>query len=113
MNNSLVLHGLFRGALDVRAHHVNEARKIAAAERLAAPVSDRDLQEGQIIPPAMNYEVAPALAAAVAQAAMDTGVDRLHVDAQLVERYCRDFIYEGIMAPVPSLDETSRKEMQI
>jgi len=36
-------------------------------------VSGRDLQEGQVIPPTMNYEVAPALAAAVAQAAMDTG----------------------------------------
>ena len=113
VNNSLVFPGLFRGALDVRARLVNEAMKIAAAERLAALVSDRALQEGQIIPPAMNYEVAPALAAAVAQAAMNTGVARLHVDAQLVERSCRDFIYEGIMAPIPSLDETPGKEMQL
>jgi malate dehydrogenase (oxaloacetate-decarboxylating) len=108
VNNSLVFPGLFRGALDVRARHINQAMKIAAAQRLAALVSDRDLQEGQIIPPAMNYEVAPALAAAVAQAAMDTGEALLHVDARLVERYCRDFIYEGIMAPVPSLDETKQ-----
>ena len=107
VNNSLVFPGLFRGALDVRARHVNEAMMIAAAERLAALVSERELQEGQIIPPAMSYEVAPALAAAVAQAAMDSGVARLRVDAQLVERYCRDFIYEGFMAPVPALDETA------
>ena len=72
VNNSLVFPGLFRGSLDVRARRVNDAMKIAAAERLAALVSDRDLQEGQIIPPAMDYEVAPTLAAAVAQAAMDT-----------------------------------------
>jgi malate dehydrogenase (oxaloacetate-decarboxylating) len=111
VNNSLVFPGLFRGALDVRARRVNDAMKIAAAERLAALVSDRDLQESQIIPPAMDYEVAPALAAAVAQAAMDSGVARLYVDAQLVARYCRDFIYEGIMAPVPSLEETQKKEM--
>jgi malate dehydrogenase (oxaloacetate-decarboxylating) len=111
VNNSLVFPGLFRGALDVRARRVNDAMKIAAAERLAALVSDRDLQEGQIIPPAMDYEVAPALAAAVAQAAMDSGVARLYVDAQLVARNCRDFIYEGIMAPVPSLEETPKKEM--
>ena len=91
----------------MRARHVNEAMKIAAAERLAALVGERELQEGQIIPPAMSYEVAPALAAAVAQAAMDSGVARLRVDAQLVERYCRDFIYEGFMAPVPALDETA------
>lgn len=112
VNNSLVFPGLFRGALDVRARHVNDDMKIAAAGRLAALVTDRELQEGQIIPPAMSYEVAPALAAAVAQAAMDSGVARLRVDAELVERYCRDFIYEGFMAPVPSLDETPGKEME-
>jgi hypothetical protein len=43
---------------------------------------------------------------------METGVARLHVDPQLVERYCRGFIYEGIMAPVPVLNETPAKEMQ-
>jgi malate dehydrogenase (oxaloacetate-decarboxylating) len=110
VNNSLVFPGLFRGALDVRARRVNEAMKIAAAQRLAALVRDHDLQEGQIIPPAMNYEVAPALAAAVAQAAMETGMARLHVDPQLVERFCRDFIYEGILAPVPALNETPSRE---
>jgi len=107
VNNSLVFPGLFRGALDVRARRINETMKIAAAQRLAALVSEHDLQEGRIIPPAMNYEVAPALAAAVAQAAMETGVARLHVDPHLVERYCHDFIYEGIMAPVPALNETA------
>ena len=60
----------------------------------------------------MNYEVAPALAAAVAQATMDSGVARLYVDAQLVARSCHDFIHEGRMAPVPSLEETVRKEKQ-
>src|SRR5579864_302250 len=84
VNNSLVFPGLFRGALDVRARLVNEAMKMAAAEQLAALVSERELQEGQIIPQAMSYEVAPALAAAVAQAAMDSGVARLCVDARLV-----------------------------
>jgi malic enzyme len=52
------------------------------------------------------------IVAAVAQAAMDTGVVRLHVDPHLVERSCRDFFYEGIMTPVPALNETPRKEMQ-
>jgi malate dehydrogenase (oxaloacetate-decarboxylating) len=109
VNNSLVFPGLFRGALDVRARHVNETMKIAAAERLAALVSERQLEEGRIIPEAMSYEVAPALASAVAQAAMDSGVARLHVDPQLVARACRDFIYEGLMIPVPSLQETPKQ----
>jgi malate dehydrogenase (oxaloacetate-decarboxylating) len=102
VNNSLVFPGLFRGALDVRAIQVNNAMKIAAASRLAAMVSERELQEGQIIPQAMNYEVAPSLAAAVAKAAMDSGVARLQVEPRLIERACRDFIYEGISAPIPS-----------
>jgi malate dehydrogenase (oxaloacetate-decarboxylating) len=109
VNNSLVFPGLFRGALDVRARHVNETMKIAAAERLAALVSERQLEEGRIIPEAMSYEVAPALASAVAQAAMDSGVARLHVDPQLVARACRDFIYEGLMIRVPSLQETPKQ----
>jgi len=110
VNISLVFPGLFRGALDVRARLVNTEMKLAAAERLASLVSEHDLQEGQIIPLAMNYEVAPALAAAVAQAAMDSGVARLRADAQLIARSCSDFIYEGIMAPVPAMQETLNQD---
>jgi malate dehydrogenase (oxaloacetate-decarboxylating) len=104
VNNSLVFPGLFRGALDTRAREVNETMKVAAAERLAALVSDRERQEGQIIPLAMSYEIAPALAAAVAQAAMDSGVARVRVDPQVVAQNCRDFIYEGMLVPVPPLE---------
>jgi hypothetical protein len=43
---------------------------------------------------------------------MDSGVARQYVDAQLVASYCHDFIYEGRMEPVPSLEETQKKEMQ-
>ncbi len=46
--------GILPEVLDVRARLVNEAMKIVAAERLTALVSDRDLQDGQIIPPALN-----------------------------------------------------------
>jgi malate dehydrogenase (oxaloacetate-decarboxylating) len=87
------------------ARVINDAMKLAAAERLASLVTDQELQEGQIIPLAMNYDVAPALAAAVAQAAMDSGVARLRVDPQLVTEHCHDFVYEGLLAPVPSLEE--------
>ncbi len=105
VNNSLAFPGLFRGALDVRARVINGAMKLAAAERLAALVTEQELAEGQIIPQAMNYDVAPALAAAVAQAAMDSGVARLRVDPQLVAQHCHDFIYEGLLTPVPPLEE--------
>ena len=106
VDNSLVFPGLFRGALDVRARVINEAMKFAAAERLAAMVSDKDRQDGQIIPPAMSFDIAPALAEAVAQAAMDSGVARLRVNPQIVAQNCYHFIYEGILMPVPPLEET-------
>jgi malate dehydrogenase (oxaloacetate-decarboxylating) len=105
VNNSLAFPGLFRGALDVRARVINDEMKLAAAERLASLVTEQELEEGQIIPLAMNYDVAPALAAAVAQAAMDSGVARLRVDPQMVTQHCHDFIYEGLLTPVPPLGE--------
>jgi malate dehydrogenase (oxaloacetate-decarboxylating) len=105
VNNSLAFPGLFRGALDVRACVINDAMKVAAAERLASLVTEQEFAEGQIIPLAMNYDVAPALAAAVAQVAMDSGVARLRVDAQLVAQHCHDFIYEGLLTLVPPLEE--------
>jgi hypothetical protein len=43
---------------------------------------------------------------------MDTEEVRLYVDAHLVQPYCCDFIYEGIKASIPALNETARKEIQ-
>lgn len=106
VNNSLAFPGLFRGALDARARVINDEMKLAAAERLASLVTEQEFEEGQIIPQAMNHDVAPSLAAAVAQAAMDTGVARIRVDPLIVAQHCHDYIYEGIMMPVPALDET-------
>jgi malate dehydrogenase (oxaloacetate-decarboxylating) len=105
VNNSVAFPGLFRGALDARARVINDAMKLAAAERLASLVTEQEFEEGQIIPQAMNYDVAPALAAAVAQAAMDTGVARIRVDPLIVAQHCHDYIYEGIMMPVPALEQ--------
>jgi len=104
VNNSLVFPGLFRGALDVRARIVNDEMKLAAATRLASLVTERELLEGQIIPLAMDYDVAPAIASTVARAAMESGVARIRVDPQIVAQRCHDFIYEGLQMPVPPLE---------
>ena len=42
VNNVLAFPGIFRGALDVRATHINEEMKIAAVEAIASLVSDDD-----------------------------------------------------------------------
>jgi malate dehydrogenase (oxaloacetate-decarboxylating) len=76
INNSTCFPGFFRGLLDSRASHVNDAMKIAAAKALAALVSARELSEEYITPSMFDARVAPAVAAAVAKAAHQTGAAR-------------------------------------
>ncbi len=77
INNVLAFPGIFRGALDVRASEINDAMKIAAAKAIASFVKDDELSPDYIIPSALDRSVAAAVAAAVAQAARDTGAARL------------------------------------
>jgi malate dehydrogenase (oxaloacetate-decarboxylating) len=82
VNNVLAFPGIFRGALDVRASQVNEAMKVAAAYAIAGLVSDEKRNADYVIPLAFDPRVAPAVAAAVAQAAMDSGVARITVNPE-------------------------------
>ncbi|MCC8047635.1 MAG: NAD-dependent malic enzyme [Oscillospiraceae bacterium] len=77
INNVLAFPGVFRGAFDVRASDINEEMKIAAAHALAGLISDEELNADYIIPKAFDPRVAPAVAAAVAEAARKTGVARI------------------------------------
>lgn len=77
INNVLAFPGIFRGALDVRASDINDEMKIAAARAIASFVTDDKLSADYIIPSPFETGVAPAVAAAVAQAARDTGVARI------------------------------------
>lgn len=77
INNVLAFPGIFRGAFDVRARDINEAMKVAAAEALAGLISDEELSADYIIPAAFDPRVGKAVAAAVAQAARDSGVARI------------------------------------
>ncbi|MFY0757301.1 malic enzyme-like NAD(P)-binding protein [Metabacillus dongyingensis] len=80
VNNVLAFPGIFRGALDVRATHINEQMKIAAVEAIASLISAEELSADYVIPAPFDARVAPAVAAAVAKAAMETGVARLKAD---------------------------------
>ena len=77
LNNVLAFPGVFRGALDVRASDINDAMKVAAAHALASLVGDDDLSAEYIIPKPFDPRVKDAVAAAVAQAARDSGVARI------------------------------------
>ncbi len=74
INNVLCFPGLFRGALDVRATQITETMKTAAARAIAAIVTDDELREDYIIPSVFNRDVAPAVAAAVAEEARASGL---------------------------------------
>ena len=77
INNVLAFPGIFRGALDVRASDINDEMKIAAAQAIASLVSNEELRADYVIPAAFDKRVGPAVAKAVAEAAIRTGVNRL------------------------------------
>ena len=84
VNNVLAFPGIFRGALDVRAREINEEMKEAAVYAIANLISVDELTEDYVIPGPFDPRVAPAVAAAVAKTAMETGVARIEVDPEEV-----------------------------
>jgi malate dehydrogenase (oxaloacetate-decarboxylating) len=77
INNVLVFPGVFRGALDVRAKEINEEMKLAAAYAIAGYIDEKDLNEDNIIPSALDKGVAKVVANAIADAARKSGVARI------------------------------------
>ena len=76
INNVLCFPGIFRGALDVRAPAITEEMKMAAAKAIAAIVDESELREDYVVPSVFNRDVAPAVAAAVAEQARAAGTAR-------------------------------------
>ncbi len=96
VNNVLGFPFIFRGALDVRARAINEEMKLAAVRALAS-LAKQDVPDSvlraygleslkfgpeYIIPKPLDPRVLLWEAPAVAQAAMDTGVARKHIDIE-------------------------------
>jgi malate dehydrogenase (oxaloacetate-decarboxylating) len=98
VNNSLAFPGVFRGALDVKARDVNDEMKIAAAHAIADLVEAKELAPDYLIPDSIDLRVPPLVAAAVASAALDTGLAQVLLDPREVEARCRDLVYEGTVA---------------
>ena len=76
INNVLVFPGLFRGALDVRATTINFEMMMAASRGIAECVSESELSTGYILPYAYDKRAHEAVAKAVAEEAVKTGVIR-------------------------------------
>jgi malate dehydrogenase (oxaloacetate-decarboxylating)(NADP+) len=96
VNNVLGFPFIFRGALDVRATSINEEMKLAAVQALAdlarreIPDSVRRIYKREhlefgpkyIIPKPFDPRVLEAVASAVAQAAIESGVAQLPLDIE-------------------------------
>ena len=92
---ALVFPGVLRGLLDVQARNVTTPILLEAAKALAALVPEAERSPDRIVPPIFDFQVAPAIAAAVAKVAMATGEARKEVDpADILDRM-QHFIYEG------------------
>ena len=86
INNVLAFPGLFRGALDVEATHINEDMKKAAVEAIVHLIDENELHPDYCIPGPFDKRVAPSVAKNVAKAAMESGVARIKIDTQ--EIFC-------------------------
>ena len=110
VNNVLGFPFIFRGALDVRSTHINEAMKHAATEGLAALAKEDVIEEVRrayggkefkfgrdyIIPKPFDPRLILEIAPAVAQAAMDSGVaTRPLPDLEAYRERLRQFISSG------------------
>lgn len=76
VNNVNVFPGVFRGAIDVHASKINDEMKIAAVDALANLISDEELREDYVVADAFDERVPKAVAKAVSEMAIKTGVAR-------------------------------------
>lgn len=90
VNNVLGFPGIFRGALDVRAGRVNEEMKLAAAGAIASLIAPDEIRADYVIPNPFDRRVAPAVALAVAEAAVASGVARRPLAGDELRRTIQD-----------------------
>ena len=76
INNVLCFPGLFKGALDCLATHINEEMKLAAANAIEDCIAQDHLQPEYIIPSVFDTKVVENVSAAVVKAARETNVAR-------------------------------------
>ena len=74
INNVLAFPGIFRGALDCRAKCITEDMKIATSYALASLIPDDEIREDNIIPFALDKNVAKVVAEAVINTAKRTHI---------------------------------------
>src|SRR5258707_365394 len=86
--------------MDARATRIYRKMLIAAADAIAALVPAKDLGPDRIIPRVFDLRTGPAVAAAVANAAVALGVAREDIDPQYIGERTKHLVYEGESALV-------------
>ena len=76
INNVVAFPGVFKGALAVRAKDINEDMKLAAAYAIASSVPEDKLTPDNILPDPFDRNIPKAVAKAVAEAAVKSGIAR-------------------------------------
>ena len=92
VNNSLGFPGIFRGALDVRARTITDEMCIAAAHAIADTAEDRGLSETYIVPDMDDPDIFVREAVAVGMKAIETGIARVTMSREELERRARTAI---------------------
>jgi malate dehydrogenase (oxaloacetate-decarboxylating) len=109
MDISLVFPGVFRGLLDSRARNIRLRTLVYAAQALAGVIQPDALHADYIVPRIFDFQVAPAVAAAVVRAALEAGEARREVTPEEVSERTRRFVYEGrLLPPKPSVRGESK-----
>ena len=100
MTVALAFPGILRGVIDARATRIYDEMLIAAADAIASLVLDKELGHDRIVPRVLDLRVGPAVAGAVANAAVALGVAADDVDPDYVQERTRHLVYEGESALV-------------
>ena len=95
LNVALAFPGILRGVIDARAPRVYDEMLIAAADAIASLVPERELGADRIVPRVLDLRVGPAVAGAVASAAVALGVARADVDPEYIQERAKHLVYEG------------------
>jgi malate dehydrogenase (oxaloacetate-decarboxylating) len=95
LNVALAFPGILRGVIDSRATRVYDEMLIAAADAIATLVPEKEIGPDRIIPRVLDLRVGPAVARAVANAAVALGVAAEDVHPDEIGEQARHMVYEG------------------
>ncbi len=109
INNSLVFPGVFRGVLDARAKGVNFKIMVAASYEIADFVKNPDSEK--IVPTMDDWELYPAVAAAVASKTVEMGLARKNNSREGFYRTAHDLIEENRHVYMKLMEERLIKEL--